>query len=62
MGALSMFKTFRKELAAELKTRFTLDSTPDSHILLALAMNPSINTTSSSPLLNGKNSWQLNSF
>ena len=49
-----MFKTFRKEFASELTTRFTLDSTPDKHTLLALAMNPSLNTTSSSPLLTDK--------
>lgn len=54
-SALSpMFKTFRKEFAAQLTTRFALSTTPSKHVLLALKMNPSINTTATSPLLVNK--------
>ena len=41
----TMFRTFRKELAAQLTTRFSLDTTPSKHVLLALKMNPAIDTT-----------------
>ena len=53
-GLPEMFKIFRKEFAAELTKRFELDTTPSSHILLALKMNPAINTAADSPLLSGK--------
>ena len=54
-GSLStMFKTFRKEFASQLTERFDLDGTPDRHVLLALAMNPSVNMTVDSPQLAGK--------
>ena len=49
-----MFKTFRKELASQLAHRFKLDTTPSKHVLLALKMNPSVNTESHSALLAGK--------
>ena len=41
----TMFRTFRKELAAQLSKRFSLDTTPSKHVLLALKMNPAIDTT-----------------
>ena len=49
-----MFKTFRKELAAQLTTRFNLDTTPSKHVLLALKMNPSVATGLDSPQFFGK--------
>jgi hypothetical protein len=49
-----MFKTFRKELVSQLTTRFALDTTPNKHVLLALKMNPSVNTATNSPQLEGK--------
>jgi hypothetical protein len=49
-----MFKTFRKELVSQLTTRFALDTTPNKHVLLALKMNPSVNTATDSPQLDGK--------
>eukprot|EP00966_Prymnesium_polylepis_P293436 6777468-Prymnesium_polylepis.1 len=49
-----MFKAFRKELAAQLTTRFSLDTTPSKHVLLALKMNPSIDTTPESKQMAGK--------
>ena len=45
----SMFQTYRKLLATELTTRFQLDTTPNTHVLLALKMNPSVNTNADSP-------------
>ena len=50
----SMFQTYRKLLATELTTRFQLDTTPNTHVLLALKMNPSVNTNADSPQLKGK--------
>ena len=49
-----MFKTFRKEFAAQLTKRFNLDSTPTKHVLLALKMNPSLATGPDSPQMVGK--------
>ena len=49
-----MFKTFRKELASELTKRFQLDTTPSKHVLLALKMNPSIDTSADSSQMLGK--------
>ena len=49
-----MFKIFRKELAAQLTTRFQLDVCPNRHVLLALKMNPAINTSTTSLLFTGK--------
>lgn len=49
-----MFLTFRKEFAKQLTTRFSLSTTPSKHVLLALKMNPSINTSATSHLLVGK--------
>ena len=54
----SMFKIFRKEFASQLATRFKLDTTPNKHVLLALKMNPSINTDSSAPLLKDKSAME----
>jgi hypothetical protein len=53
-GLPPMFKTYRKELATQLNTRFRLDTTPNKHVLLALKMNPAVNTTVDSPQLSGK--------
>jgi hypothetical protein len=50
----SMFKTFRREFAAQLTTRFDLDTTPSKHVLLALKMNPSIDTGPDSRQMAGK--------
>ena len=44
----------RKEFAEQLTTRFKLDICPDKHTLLALKMNPSINTQIDGPNLSGK--------
>ena len=40
-----MLKIYRKELANQLSSRFALDTTPSKHILLALKMNPSVDTS-----------------
>ena len=53
-GLPPMFKTFRKELASQLTTRFCLDTTPSKHVLLALKMNPSIDTGPDSKQMAGK--------
>ena len=50
----AIFQTFRKLLAQQLIKRFQLDSTPNKHVLLALQINPSVNTTPDGPLLKGK--------
>lgn len=49
-----MFKTFRKEFAAQLSERFKLDTMPSKHVMLSLKLNPSINLAPDSPLLAGK--------
>ena len=49
-----MFKTFRKELAAQMTKRFRLDTTPSKHVLLALKMNPSVATWVDSHQFAGK--------
>ena len=53
-----MFKTFRREFVAQLNTRFQLNTTPNKHVLLALKMNPSINTDTDSPLLKDKSAME----
>jgi hypothetical protein len=53
-GLDPMFKTFRKEFAAQLTARFKLDTTPSKHVLLALKLNPSVNTASDSPQMENK--------
>ena len=53
-GLDPMFKTFRKEFAAQLTTRFSLDTTPSKHVLLALKLNPSVNTATDSPQMENK--------
>jgi len=40
-----MFKDFRSIFASECNTRFKLKGTPDEHVLLALKMNPFIDTS-----------------
>ena len=50
----AMFGTFREILVKELTERFELNTTPNKHVLLALKMNPSVNTKPDSPQLNGK--------
>jgi len=52
-----MFQVFRKTFAAELTKRFKLDTTPSSHVQLALQMNPSINVSVDGPLLIGKSAF-----
>ena len=52
-----MFQIFRKTFAAELTKRFKLDTTPSSHVQLALQMNPSINVSVDGPLLIGKSAF-----
>ena len=49
-----MFKTFRSEFASQIATRFSIDTTPDRHTLLALKMHPAINTEPDCELLEGK--------
>ena len=49
-----MFKTYREVLAKQLTKRFELDTTPNKHVLLALKINPSVNTNPDSPQLKGK--------
>jgi hypothetical protein len=41
----SMFRTFRRVFAEELNSRFGITTTPSRHILLALAMDPSQDTS-----------------
>ena len=50
----NMFKTFRKVFAQELTNRFKLDTTPSDHILLAIVLNPAVNTDPDGPVLEGK--------
>ena len=47
----AMFQTFRVELVNELNKRFELNTMPNRHVLLALKMNPSLNTKPDSPQL-----------
>ena len=55
-----MFKTFRKELAQQLTTRFDIDTTPNRHVLLALKMNPAVNTSADGPQFAGKAAkWEM---
>ena len=49
-----IFRTFREVLAKQLTKRFELDTTPNKHVLLALKINPSVNTNPDSPQLKGK--------
>lgn len=41
-----MFKKFRSILSEQLESRFHVHSTPDKYTLLALAMDPTVNTSS----------------
>lgn len=41
-----MFRTFRKEVAEQLNSRFKLKGTPNEHVLLCLKLNPFIDTSS----------------
>ena len=50
----AMFKLFRIELAAQLTKRFRLDTMPSKHVLLALKMNPAVNTQVDGPTLAGR--------
>ena len=49
-----MFRTYREVLSKQLSKRFQLDTTPNKHVLLALKINPSVNTNLDSPQLKGK--------
>jgi hypothetical protein len=40
-----MFKVQRRIFAEQLELRFKVDGTPDKHTLLALKLDPSVNTT-----------------
>ena len=40
-----MFKKQRSVLAEQLEMRFKIDGTPDNNTLLALKMDPSVNTS-----------------
>lgn len=46
-----MFQKQRAIMVEQLTKRFKLDSTPDRHTLLALKMNPQIDTSPEGPLL-----------
>jgi hypothetical protein len=52
-----MFQIFRRIFAAQLSKRFKLDTTPSSHVMLALQMNPSLNVSVDGPLLLGKSAF-----
>jgi len=52
-----MFQIFQKTFAAELTKRFKIDTTPSSHVQLALQMNPLINVSVDGPLLIGKSAF-----
>ena len=49
-----MFRKWREIYAEQLTKRFMLDTTPDEFTLLAMKMNPSINTELDGPELTGK--------
>ena len=49
-----MFKTFREVLAQQLNSRFQIDGAPDEHTLLALKMNPGIDTSPEGALFKAK--------
>ena len=53
----NMFQIFRRIFAAQLSKRFKLDTTPSSHVMLALQMNPSLNVSVDGPLLLGKSAF-----
>ena len=52
-----MFQIFQKTFTAELTKRVKIDTTPSSHVQLALQMNPSINVSVNGPLLIGKSAF-----
>ena len=52
-----MFQLYRSIFAAQLTKRFKLDTTPSSHVQLALQMNPAIDISADGPLLIGKSAF-----
>ena len=49
-----MFQKFRKILVEQCTKRFSLDSTPPTHVLLALKLHPAINTDPDGDLFSSK--------
>ena len=55
-----MFQIYRKELASQLSSRFALDTTPSRHVLLALMMNPFVDTSAEGSQFSGKVAkWEM---
>ena len=55
-----MFQIYRKELASQLSSRFALDTTPSRHVLLALMMNPFVDTSAEGSQFLGKVAkWEM---
>ena len=60
MGLPRMFQIYREELASQLSSRFALDTTLSKHILLALRMNPSVDTSAEGSQFLGKVAkWEM---
>ena len=54
-----MFKVQRRIFAEQLELRFKVDGTPDKHTLLALKLDPSVNTTQEDGIFSKRTAAQL---
>ena len=55
----NMFKVQRRIFAEQLELRFKVDGTPDKHTLLALKLDPSVNTTQEDGIFSKRAAAQL---